>query len=597
MWKGIMPTQIKKQKGLYTFLIIAFVVWLFFTAYFVWFYIESVAYNPVVKLTMVKADEPEKLPMKVEEDEIAFSTMLKGELADMRLMIRSEYQWLDVYIDERLIFSSPRDCGSKDPGRGAYFVSLSQEDTGKELLIVVKDFAPMYQTNLKNVYAGTEDSLRTFASLSSLPYFIIMCICVVGGIVLAIVVLLSTFSSDLHLSNFFLGIFSIGWGLYSIFDTLLIYDMLNPAALSYVSVVLYCFNPLPLSLFLYFRLEHFRKYGTPLIALLIICSVAVLFAPMTSLTFATITEYSIPVYQVAFVYSAILFAGDIVKGNVFIKKIVPYILPLIIIVAIKSINYYINIAPSYIVSHLTYVCYLILIIGIWSLSGFDFYQTWLRINKKMDAVELRNNMITASYRELLKKDEDLFAIKHEMKHMITAAQWLLSQANASEAEQFLEALTNRAAFQTQNFCDNQLINTIVTDGYSRAKENSVCFEQELEVPQDIKLDTNMLCSIIMNLLDNALEASVLLPESQRLIKLTMRMKKKYLFIKCENAANITAAMSKGDFSTTKKDGRKHGMGLNIVRGLVEKNSGLLEIKAEDGRFIVKVALLLEEVKS
>jgi sensor histidine kinase regulating citrate/malate metabolism len=98
-----------------------------------------------------------------------------------------------------------------------------------------------------------------------------------------------------------------------------------------------------------------------------------------------------------------------------------------------------------------------------------------------------------------------------------------------------------------------------------------------------------LCIIICNLFDNAIEASLELPEDERMIRIYMDMKNTQLYL---SLTNLTAAKKQqkvnGRFFTTK--GKGHGFGLVRIDDIVARNQGYISRNSEDGAFTTEILL-------
>lgn len=78
-----------------------------------------------------------------------------------------------------------------------------------------------------------------------------------------------------------------------------------------------------------------------------------------------------------------------------------------------------------------------------------------------------------------------------------------------------------------------------------------------------------LCVILGNLFDNAIEASLALPEAQRLIRVYMDMKNTQLYISFTNFTASKKMPKLGNrFQTTKGDG--HGFGLVRIDNIIAR---------------------------
>ncbi len=95
--------------------------------------------------------------------------------------------------------------------------------------------------------------------------------------------------------------------------------------------------------------------------------------------------------------------------------------------------------------------------------------------------------------------------------------------------------------------------------------------------------------IIGNLFDNAIEASLALPEEKRMIRMYMDMKNTQLYMSFTNfTAKKKQVKSGGIFKTTKGEG--HGFGLVRIDDIVARYGGYLSRNSEDGAFTTEILL-------
>ena len=112
---------------------------------------------------------------------------------------------------------------------------------------------------------------------------------------------------------------------------------------------------------------------------------------------------------------------------------------------------------------------------------------------------------------------------------------------------------------------------------------------DASVPVKLNISELDLCVILGNLFDNAIEASLTLPEEERLIRVYMDMKGTQLYISC---TNFTAAGKRqktgGLFRSTK--GEDHGFGLVRMDAIIERLGGYLTRNSEEGAFTTEILL-------
>ena len=161
------------------------------------------------------------------------------------------------------------------------------------------------------------------------------------------------------------------------------------------------------------------------------------------------------------------------------------------------------------------------------------------------------------------------------------------QAYLAELEQDLSRVD--PAVKTGNTMADAILNSKI----SLARSKGVPVRADARIPVKLSISDLDLCVILGNLFDNAIEASVKLPESQRLIRLYMDMKGSQLYISFTNfAPGGKLKQAGGRFSTTKGSG--HGFGLLRIDSVVKRLGGYLRRASEEGAFTTEILLPQEQ---
>ena len=97
------------------------------------------------------------------------------------------------------------------------------------------------------------------------------------------------------------------------------------------------------------------------------------------------------------------------------------------------------------------------------------------------------------------------------------------------------------------------------------------------------------CTIISNLLNNAIEACEKIQEDKRIIEFEIVGYNSQIFISVCNSYDMESIINqKQKFITTKEDKLNHGIVLENVRMTVKKYDGDMRISQENERFIVTI---------
>lgn len=104
-----------------------------------------------------------------------------------------------------------------------------------------------------------------------------------------------------------------------------------------------------------------------------------------------------------------------------------------------------------------------------------------------------------------------------------------------------------------------------------------------------------LCTLIGNLLDNAIEACVQLDESDsRTVILKVTQFRQFALIRCENPYSGNLLMDGFSFISTKQEQQAHGYGLKGIRHVVQEYNGEMDIETDSGRFVISILIPLSE---
>lgn len=108
------------------------------------------------------------------------------------------------------------------------------------------------------------------------------------------------------------------------------------------------------------------------------------------------------------------------------------------------------------------------------------------------------------------------------------------------------------------------------------------------------------CTIISNLLNNAIEACEKIQEDKRIIEFKIAGYNSQIFISVCNSYDMESIINqKQKFITTKEDKLNHGIGLENVRRTVKKYDGDMRISQENASIVIQdsIPAILDKCKS
>ncbi len=216
----------------------------------------------------------------------------------------------------------------------------------------------------------------------------------------------------------------------------------------------------------------------------------------------------------------------------------------------------------------------------------SLFSKW--VDKRIAAYQ--NDLIKTHYSEVENMYNQMRGWRHDYRNHIQAMKSYAAQNDVEALRRYLDELdTDLKTVDTAIKTGNRMADAILNSKISLARAKHITVIADANIPVALKVSELDLCAVIGNLFDNAIEASLALPEEQRFIRIYMDMKNTQLYISVTNA---TAAKKRqkqnGRFHTTKGEG--HGFGLMRIDNIVERYGGYLSRNSEDGAFTTELLL-------
>lgn len=211
-----------------------------------------------------------------------------------------------------------------------------------------------------------------------------------------------------------------------------------------------------------------------------------------------------------------------------------------------------------------------------------------QIDKRIAAYQ--RELIETHYREVENMYRQIRGWRHDYRNHIQMMKVLAASGDMDALKVYLDELdTDLNTVDTVVKTGNPMADAILNSKISLARSRNIPTQVDAHIPVKLKMSELDLCCIIGNLFDNAMEASMALPEEKRLIRVYMDMKGTQLYISFTNftAAKKLSKVGKG-FKTSKGEG--HGFGLVRVDDIVSRYDGYLSRNSEDGAFTTEILI-------
>lgn len=214
--------------------------------------------------------------------------------------------------------------------------------------------------------------------------------------------------------------------------------------------------------------------------------------------------------------------------------------------------------------------------------------------------------VIALKNELLEKNYDAvnqaYAVNAGLFHDFHKHLEILRQmADDNQSEEIVSYINNISGPLQEISCTvwtgDKTVDYIINSRQTKAGKCGIHMGMNIEYPYNTDIQSNDLCTILSNLLDNAIEAANR-PEltGERFIFLTIRRLRNILVIKLENSSIPPVYSPDGSLQTAKENHSLHGWGMRNIESAVDKYDGIVQTSYRDHIFRTTVTLSFDGVK-
>ncbi len=196
-------------------------------------------------------------------------------------------------------------------------------------------------------------------------------------------------------------------------------------------------------------------------------------------------------------------------------------------------------------------------------------------------------MAQQRYEALRNQNENIMMLRHDMnKHF----QYIRSTTSDPNTMQYIDELIGQSEqYQPVMQCGNEALDIIINSRLNTAAKSGIRIELvRTKAPEILTLSDADLCSLFMNLMDNAVEAARTCGSSHPYLKLDLHIKNDFFVFVCENSATPNRHIEDNKKETVSE----HGFGLKIVHQIAERYGYLIHTESGDHFYKTSLAIPL-----
>ncbi|MBQ8836017.1 MAG: sensor histidine kinase [Clostridia bacterium] len=203
------------------------------------------------------------------------------------------------------------------------------------------------------------------------------------------------------------------------------------------------------------------------------------------------------------------------------------------------------------------------------------------ITTRIEVLENNNKQLNDAYKEIAK-------MSHDYGNQFRMVTVMAQNGRFSELAEYLcEIKDDFKSVKILSYTAIDSIDAAINIKVHAAESKNIAIDVSASYPGTINVRHVDICAVIVNLLDNAIEACEKIEDAAlRYIKLSITSIGEMIVIKVENShcEKLPEMYDTVELQTTKPDSHSHGYGMQIVDAIAKKYNGSFEINYKENTF-------------
>lgn len=236
---------------------------------------------------------------------------------------------------------------------------------------------------------------------------------------------------------------------------------------------------------------------------------------------------------------------------------------------------------------------LITAVVIFKCTTLDFTEKKSKIDvvHNNQLLKLQVSDLNNQFQVIQKNKENLSILKHDMRHRLYLIKTLINEGNYEEVDHIMNNWNNNLEeTNIVSFCKNPTINASLSAYIEKAKKHNIEVKTNIDLPSHLNIDDADLAVVILNLTENALNASLKSDSikkgdlKEKIIEINSRYSDNTLVFRLRNKFYGHVDFDEDDLPIT--TAKNHGIGMRSVKAFTEKYNAHVSCTFEDNWFTV-----------
>lgn len=204
-----------------------------------------------------------------------------------------------------------------------------------------------------------------------------------------------------------------------------------------------------------------------------------------------------------------------------------------------------------------------------------------------ELMQMYLSSIEKEIKQFKQSKQKLTILRHDMRHHLNIILTQLQSGKTEKALNYIKEINNNYDDTViTTYCNNEMINSVISIYHSRFLENGIIFHFDISVHKSLPCPDTAICTILSNALENSIHALKQM-DIKKCVNLTITQDKNHLLIHVENPVLQVPKFVDGIPASDKKG---HGIGVKSIVYYVEQLNGQCQFSISNHMFILRIII-------
>ncbi len=238
--------------------------------------------------------------------------------------------------------------------------------------------------------------------------------------------------------------------------------------------------------------------------------------------------------------------------------------------------------------------------SIWGLTvvlcGLGIYIVYSYLENRNEKIrnrmaEMQNELLRENYQMVSDLYESNARLYHDLNNHLDILYQMIVSERLDEARTYISQISEpMKELMLKSFTGNDIIDVILSSKKQKAEQLGIKVSMDVEFPSNTDIRTTDICTILGNLMDNAIDGSKDMENAEICLKICRVHQ--FIVIRISNTISRQPLIDEktGRLITAKEDKERHGWGMQSVKAALEKYNGTMKYQFSETEFKITVML-------